>query len=199
MQRSAGRDRACQTLMMCYDQEPCLLGRQRWRDVLAAPKDIGCIGAVLMREPTRYIRKELAHDMTATRLSQQNGTGALQKQLRVMAAMRRCFRGPEDVLRSYFVPVLTPAPSRVALRRPRRSHDGAYSVCWVSCSAVVPLILWISSRLQLQLQLPPQPRSRKVAGQSGRGRLEKAMEATKGRPCSRSRIAKVLLGRLVDW
>lgn len=45
-----------------------------------------------------------------------------------MATTRRYFRGPKDVPRNYLVLVLIPAPSRVALRWPRRSHDGAYSV-----------------------------------------------------------------------
>lgn len=38
-QCSAGRDRADQALMMCYDQGPCLLGRQKGSEVLAVPKE----------------------------------------------------------------------------------------------------------------------------------------------------------------
>lgn len=64
MQRSAGWYRAYHALMMRHGQEPCLLGRQRWREVLAAPRDVGCIDAVLMREQTRCVGRDLAHDLT---------------------------------------------------------------------------------------------------------------------------------------
>lgn len=42
----------------------------------------------------------------ATLLSQQNGTGASQKQPRVMATMMWCFRGPKDVQRKPSVAIL---------------------------------------------------------------------------------------------